>query len=93
MDGVELYKTDGTTITRVADLNPTAGAGSNPSNLINIGGTLYFTATNGTDGTELWWTDDGGTTLNQVNINTTAGTSSSPANLTNAGGTLVFAAS
>lgn len=44
---------------------------SNPTELINIGGTLYFTATNGTVGKELWKSD--GTAAGTVVIRDIAG--------------------
>jgi len=48
---------------RVKDINP-GSSNSNPTNLTNVGGTLYFTATNGTGGA-LYKTDgtSGGTVL------------------------------
>jgi ELWxxDGT repeat protein len=59
--------------------------GSSPSNLTNVNGTLYFTASDG-NGTELW-TSDGtaaGTTSLSGNVD--------PGDLTNVGGTLYFIA-
>jgi ELWxxDGT repeat protein len=55
--GTELWETDGTEAgTRlVRDINPGA-AHSNPQSLTPVGGTLYFTATDGTHGVELWKT-------------------------------------
>jgi ELWxxDGT repeat protein len=65
---------------------------SNPSELINVNGTLFFAADNGTDGVELWKASgSGGTTPVRVkDIN--PGGSSSPSDLTNVNGTLFFAA-
>jgi ELWxxDGT repeat protein len=63
---------------------------SNPSNLTNVNGTLFFTADDGTDPRELWQSDgtDAGTFM-------VAGVPSSidlyPGNLTNVNGTLFFA--
>jgi ELWxxDGT repeat protein/VCBS repeat-containing protein len=79
----------------------TGTASSNPSNLVNINGTLFFTATDGTGvgghGTELWKSD--GTAAGTVlvkDINVTASGSgtanAAPANLRNFNGTLFFTA-
>src|SRR6516165_123726 len=40
----------------VKDINP-GGAGSNPGGLIDVNGTLFFAANDGTHGTELWKSD------------------------------------
>ncbi|MFN0040815.1 MAG: LamG-like jellyroll fold domain-containing protein, partial [Burkholderiales bacterium] len=65
--GHELWVTDGNLTgsgTRlVADLNP-GTVGSVPANLIDVGGTLYFTANSGATGTQLFRTD--GTTVTPV---------------------------
>ena len=47
---VELWKSDGTRTgtVRVKDINPAGN--SNPANLVNVNGVLYFTANNGTNG-------------------------------------------
>ena len=59
MNGAELCETDvspaGTT--RVKDINP-GTANSSPANLTNVGGTLYFAATDGANGAELWKRSD-----------------------------------
>jgi ELWxxDGT repeat protein/VCBS repeat-containing protein len=49
-NGTELWRSDGTAAgtTRVSDLNPGAGS-SNPNNLVNLNGALYFVASNGTN--------------------------------------------
>ena len=59
--GVELWKSDGTEggTELVEDINPGTGH-SSPRDLINLDGTLLFTADDGTDGRELW--KSGGTT-------------------------------
>src|SRR5262249_44039126 len=46
------------------DINPGLGSGS-PSNLTNVNGTLYFSANDGVNGTELWKSDGttAGTTM------------------------------
>src|SRR5947209_20204980 len=48
----------------VADIAPNS-ASSNPNNLTNVNGELYFSANDGTHGTELWKSDGttAGTTL------------------------------
>jgi ELWxxDGT repeat protein len=62
----ELWKTDGATSVRVADINP-GTISSYPEDLVVIGSTLYFTANDGTHGVELWSSDGtgSGTTLVQ----------------------------
>jgi ELWxxDGT repeat protein len=92
-NGLELWKTDsmGTT-TLVKDIVVGTGS-SDPADLINFNGTLYFTATNAANGLELWKSD--GTTNGTVLVkDIIAGTgSSSPTNLTVVGNTLYFTAS
>jgi trimeric autotransporter adhesin len=75
----------------VKNINPTGG--SSPAELININGTLYFVANDGTNGLELWKSDrtTAGTVLLK-DINTTAGSGSSPAELLNINSTLYFVA-
>src|SRR5262249_4080775 len=62
-----------------------------PSNLTNVNGTLFFSATDGSTGYELWKTDgtEAGTVLVK-DINTIG--YSYPRNLTNVNGTLFFSA-
>lgn len=56
--GSELYKYDGTnTPTLVADLNTTAGQGSNVSMFTHFNNELYFLATDANDITEIWHYD------------------------------------
>ena len=79
--GKELYKSNGTSAgtTLVKDIY--VGGNSNPANLTNWNGTLYFTATDATHGTELWKSDGttAGTVLvKDINISTA---SSNPSNL------------
>ena len=90
-NGVELWKTNGTTVTLVKDIN-TSGS-SNPANLTVVGNDIYFSADDGLKGTELWKTNgtNSGTVLVK-NINTTAGVGSNPSQLTNVNGKLVFVA-
>ena len=63
----------------------TVPSSSNPGNLTNVNGTLYFTASDG-HGTELWTSD--GTAGNTVSLTGAL----NPSNLTNVNGTLYFAA-
>jgi ELWxxDGT repeat protein len=57
-----------------------------------VNGTLFFAASNGTNGTELWKSDGTATgTVMAKDIYTGSG-GSSPANLTNVNGVLFFAA-
>ncbi len=55
---VELWRSDGTTAGTelVKDIYP-GNEGSYPSEFVDINGTLYFTAYNGSSGKELWKTD------------------------------------
>ncbi|MCA9136524.1 MAG: hypothetical protein KDB00_07190 [Planctomycetales bacterium] len=95
-DGIELYKSDGTTAgtVRVGDLNPTGDA--DPQELTPFGGELFFSATDGTlspDGAilrHLYKSDGNGITLV---ADTTGGLgSSAPRDLEVVGSTLFFAA-
>jgi ELWxxDGT repeat protein len=63
--GVEFYRTDGHTISILADVNP-GPASSNPQSLFEYAGNLYFKAT-GPHGTELFKTD--GTSVIELDIN------------------------
>jgi uncharacterized repeat protein (TIGR01451 family) len=58
--GVELWKTDGTEAgtAEVADIHPGQIPGSNPSQLVNANGVLFFTADDGIHGRELWRVGD-----------------------------------
>ncbi|MBD1862415.1 MULTISPECIES: cadherin-like domain-containing protein, partial [Trichocoleus] len=69
-----------------------AGTGSSsPYNLTNVNGTLYFSATNSANGSELWKIDPA--TSNPVRLEIEAGPGSSyPSSLTNVDGTLYFRA-
>lgn len=91
--GRELWKTDGTEsgTVLVKDIRPGV-EDSNPANLINVNGTLFFTATNGVDGTELWKSD--GTASGTVMVQNIGpdNSGSNPRLLTNVDGVLYFAA-
>ena len=82
------------TVSQVADIHSGA-PGSNPQELINAGGTLLFSATDGINGTELWKSNGGplgpGGTEMVANIESGSG-SSTPGELTNIGGTVFFRA-
>ncbi|MBX3412267.1 MAG: hypothetical protein KF708_06075 [Pirellulales bacterium] len=77
----------------VKDINPSPGTGSSPEFLVNVGGILYFSATDGTNGFELWKSDgtEAGTLLVK-DINPNPITGSSPEFLVNVGGILYFSA-
>jgi ELWxxDGT repeat protein len=66
--GEEVWKTDGTTAGTVLlkDVNAFTGVGvtgSNPANLTNVNGKLFFTANDQIHGTELWMSDGTATVL------------------------------
>ena len=52
--GQELYKTDGMTVSLVKNIYPSSNKDSYPNNFATLNGTVYFSATNGTNGFELW---------------------------------------
>ncbi|MDA8746393.1 hypothetical protein N9N28_17355 [Rubripirellula amarantea] len=110
-NGNELWKTDGTEegTTQVTDiysvprgwlgtLGPNPTIGSNPSNLTNVGGTLYFSVDRGYYGSELWTSDGTATGTQPVklipglaqNLNQRENVFSS---FTNVGGQLFFTSS
>ncbi|WP_167547181.1 ELWxxDGT repeat protein [Stieleria maiorica] len=91
VDGVELYKSDGTEsgTVRVADLNPVGS--SYPEELTSFNGELFFAASDGTGGRHLFKSD--GSTITLV-ADTTKGLGSSvPIGLEVMGEELFFAAS
>jgi len=90
--GRELWKSDGTSsgTVIVKDIRPGAQA-SDPADLTDVNGTLFFEADDGTDGGELWSSD--GTSAGTALVkDISPGGSSSPHALTNSGGTLYFSA-
>lgn len=95
--GVELWKSDGTAggTSLVADINP-GNQDSNPSELTDVNGVLFFAASDGNGatghGTELWISDGtSGGTLLAKDINP-GKNSSDPSGLLNVNGTVYFAA-
>ena len=103
--GEELWKSNGTAAgtVMVKDINsvpisqypypyPNATNSSYPMNLTNVNGTLFFTANDGIDGTDLWTSD--GTAVGTVMLKDASGSYLSNAgNLLNVNGTLYFSAS
>jgi ELWxxDGT repeat protein len=93
VNGVELWKTDGTTAgtVMVRDINP-GSASSSPTNLTEFGGLVYFSANNGVVGAELWRSDGtvAGTTL-VLDIYPGTGTST-PSGMIVVGSTMYFSA-
>jgi ELWxxDGT repeat protein len=99
VSGYELWRSaapyDAATTELVENINsnPTPEAPSNPMELTDVGGTLFFTADDGVNGTELWMSaspyNDG--TTNVVQIDPSA-VGSDPGDLVDVGGTLFFAA-
>ena len=101
-NGVELWKSDGTPAgTKMVDvfgggINP-GPASSNPIRFTNVNGTVFFTATDGTNGVEIWKTDGtpAGTAMVEDTIPGGGGirpgpADSSPFGLVNVNGTLLF---
>lgn len=100
--GVELWKSDGTIsgTTLVEDIYPgstivgsiSTPNSSYPTDLVAVGGYVYFAANDGTDGVQLWRSD--GTTAGTVMITDTnvSGGGMNPADLTNVNGRLYFTA-
>lgn len=90
--GRELWKSDGTELGTVRVKNIRAGdKSSNPSYLTAVGGSLFFTATDGSNDRELWVSDGTSAGTRRVkDISLTA--SSEPYDLANVNGTLFFGA-
>lgn len=86
----EFWSSNGTAVTRVADINP-GPKGSYPYGLTNLNGTLFFSADDGTHGYQLWQSD--GTAADTVMVqDINPGFNSYPGYLTNINGTLFFSA-
>ncbi|HEY4632638.1 MAG TPA: ELWxxDGT repeat protein, partial [Candidatus Limnocylindrales bacterium] len=93
--GVELFKHDPATTatTLVRDINTTVvGASSSPANLTALGSTLYFTATDGLSGVELWRSDGSAATTVPVKDIVGGAGGSNPSNLIVFDGHLYFTA-
>lgn len=94
-NGIELWKSDGTesgTI-MVKDIRPGSASmlgNSEDGYFTNVNGTLFFAATNGSNGTELWKSDGTGAGTVQVKDIRPGVTSSTPRNLASAENTLYF---
>ena len=109
MNGVELWTSDGTAsgTTLLRDINPAQGyyyygtnypgaQSSYPGQFTAVGGTLFFTANDGTDGNELWRSDgtaDGTVMVKDINPGATGSVSTSiSTSFAIAGAQLFFAA-
>src|SRR5262245_36336939 len=89
LEALEGRLTPSLTPQMVLDINPNSQS-SNPSGLVVIGSTAYFTANDGVHGVELWKSDGtaAGTTLVKEIYPGSYGTG--PTYLTNVNGTLFF---
>lgn len=86
----ELYKSDGSTVTLVQSINP-SGSG-NPTEITGVNGVAYFSATDGTNGRELWKTNAAGTSASMVeDLNPGVG-NSNPGDFAAIGDTVYFRA-
>jgi ELWxxDGT repeat protein len=94
--GAELWRSDGTFAGTVMVKDIRAGGGSDPRDLVNVGGTVYFSANDGVTGRELWRTDGtsaGTTRITDLATGDSLGTSSFlPAQIVGLNGTIFFAA-
>jgi len=89
-DGYELWKSNGSGATMVANINDTAGQGSDPNSLLAVGNTIYFSAYDQSGGRELMHATAAGYT---GYFDISAGLdSSTPSNLTDVNGQLYFTA-
>jgi ELWxxDGT repeat protein len=100
-DGRELWKSDGTEggTQLVKDINPgfngsiaVTQAGRFETELVDFGGTLFFRADDGTNGSELWMSDGTEAGTEMVEDIHPSSDGSAPRQLTGAGGTLFFKA-
>jgi ELWxxDGT repeat protein len=103
-NGYELWKTDGTTsgTNMIKNINPTGDGMNLPSTvyqfdyygkaIANIGNTIYFVATDGTTGYELWKTDGTSSGTSLVKDIYTGSNSSKPSNFVVINNTLYFCA-
>ena len=90
-DGVEPHRVTGSSVTQVANINPTGS--SNPVNFMSALGSVFFAADNGTDGSELFKTDGSpGGTVQIADVQPGSG-GSAPIPLYDTGQRLLFSAS
>jgi ELWxxDGT repeat protein len=91
--GTELWRSDGTAVGTymVADINP-GNHDSHPTGLVNVNGTVYFAADDGTYGNELWSSDGTLTGTQMVKDINPGQHDSNPAGLLNIAGVVYFAA-
>ncbi|PXY46628.1 ELWxxDGT repeat protein [Flavobacterium hydrophilum] len=83
-------------IAQIKDINPGNANSSSPTNFFDFNGTLFFRATDGTNGVELWKSDgtEAGTVMvKDINTTTTAASNSNPANFTAFNNQVYFTAS
>ncbi|MES2850419.1 MAG: ELWxxDGT repeat protein [Bacteroidota bacterium] len=99
-EGRELWRSDGTDAGTFILKDIFIGTGNGTGNLAagfntlcNVNGTVFFAATDGTTGNELWKTD--GTVVGTILVSDiiTGATASNPSNFFNYNGTLLFSAS
>jgi ELWxxDGT repeat protein len=92
-EGAELWKSNGfaSGTVMVKDINPGPN-GSNPEQLINVNGKLFFVANNKTNGKELWVSDGTSSGTYLVKDILRVSGSSNPSGLSNLNGTLYFSA-
>ena len=76
---MELWTSNGTTVSMVKDIYPGSGS-SNPNSLTEMNGTLFFAATDGTGTISLWETN--GTVTQQVPGPDGTGSLTNPSDLT-----------
>jgi ELWxxDGT repeat protein len=91
-NGCQLWKSDGTAAgtVMVTDINP-GSTGSNPYQLTDVNGRLFFEANDGAAGAQLWKSDGSASGTVMVKDINPGGTNSAPRYLTNVNGTLFFA--
>lgn len=98
--GIELWKSDGTqagtVLVKDIDTGSTVVSGvstpnsSNPTDLVSVGGNVFFAASDGADGVQLWKSDGTASGTVMVTSLNTGGGGLNPASLTNVNGTLFF---
>jgi ELWxxDGT repeat protein len=81
------------TPTLLSDINPAAGASSNPKFFTQVNGLIFFQASDGTHGTELWESNGTAAGTRLVKDINPGASDSNPVDLTNVNGTLFFQAS